>query len=294
MDTSDVEGLKRCNVSRPAADSCSLLSLPLLSWRLTLFRNAQGAKCHNIPVTFSMFHFPLDLDGSPCRVLYLSPPGVDCHSTGGATLDWKPSLLRPPKVPLAQKLFLVVVVVEYKVGMVTGTRLLWSLILGSFRGHVPVTFSQSPANTHGHTHGHTTPQVITDSGSTDINLKTLQMYKSILSIWSMCWYDKPLSKCNQTMWEWNTPGLELCKVQMWTEPKKDKWARVKSEKEKAVFHKNGSDSLFLRKRCLCDLTMNQQELPTREVLAEGVWLLPWRCRLHTDDSDAAGAGKNSG
>lgn len=117
-------------MSRHAADSCSWLSFSLLGWRLNLFRIAQGAKCNHIPVTFSMFQFPLNLDRSPCRVLYLSPPRCRlshhwwCHTclktipaqtTKGALVSKK---LLPP-----------VAVVEYKVDMVTETGLLWSLII---------------------------------------------------------------------------------------------------------------------------------------------------------------------
>lgn len=133
MDTSDVEGLKRCNTSRHAADSCSWLSFSLLGWRLNLFRIAPGAKCNNIPVTFSMFHFPLNLDRSPCRVLYLSPPRCRlshhwwCHSC----LKTIPA--RTTKGALgSKKLLPVVVVVEYRADMVTKTGLLWSLIINSF------------------------------------------------------------------------------------------------------------------------------------------------------------------
>lgn len=61
-------------MSSHAGDSYPWLPYSLRGWRLNLFRLAHSAKCQNTLVTFSVFHFPLDLEWSPCSVLYFLLP----------------------------------------------------------------------------------------------------------------------------------------------------------------------------------------------------------------------------
>lgn len=162
-------------MSRHAADSCSLLSFSLLGWLFDPFQKRSWCEMSQYPC--DIFH--VSFSSGPWRKSLQSLISLTSQV-------WTVTPLVEPylpenypssdhqRCPWLEKLFLVVVVVEYKVGMVTGTRLLWSLILVCLRGHVSVSFSQSPANTHTHTHGHTglqvqRKQVITDSGSTNLN-----------------------------------------------------------------------------------------------------------------------------